>query len=295
MIELFHRPPDPGFGYWGERTSAVDWCEPNYTWSFYIAEFFNTITSLPAAFLALHGVYLAYKYGYERRMVIVNLLVALVGIGSAAFHGTLLYTGQIFDELPMVYCSLSFLYAVLEMDAKDKPVYKNLAPGIFAFSIIFTAVYLYLPSFFIFFVFAFIGCIAVLLFSCASIFRRPETLKHQKVFIVLAALFYVGGWLVFWIPEVAFCDTLQAYNFHSLWHVTSTLGAFVMTLFTVFQRELTRGRNPQLDYNRFLGVPLLPYVRIPVSEKKKESPSLSAESIVVTKVLKKKNALSNTR
>jgi len=94
-MEFFHRPEDPAVGYWGPRTSAVDWCESNYTWSFYIAEFFNTITSLPAAFLALYGLYLTYKYGYDKRFIVVNLLVGMVGVGSAAFHGTLLYTGQV--------------------------------------------------------------------------------------------------------------------------------------------------------------------------------------------------------
>jgi len=304
MMELFNRPLDPGVGYWGERTSAVDWCESNYTWSYYIAEFFNTITSLPAAFLAFHGVYLAFKYGYEKRMVVVNLLVALVGLGSAAFHGTLLYSGQIMDELPMVYASLSFLYVVLEMDAHNKAVYKYLAPLIFGYSILFTGVYLYLPSFFIFFLIGYIFGILMLIYHCSIIYRNPSTLHHQKVLIVLGISFYIGGWLFFWIPEVAFCDTLQAFNFHAWWHVTSTLGAFVMVIFIVFQREIQRGRNPQLNYNYFLGVPILPYVHIPLKEMKKkdnnnknveESQIASASSSVIKKVIKKKSTLSNTR
>jgi len=306
MIELFHRPVDPGVGYWGERTSAVDWCESNYTWSYYIAEFFNTITSLPAAFLALYGVYLSYKYGYEKRMVVVNLLVALVGIGSAAFHGTLLYTGQIMDELPMVYASLSILYVVMEMDAKSKPIYKYLAPMILGYSALFTAVYLYLPSFFIFFLVGYIFSILTLVYQCSKIYRRPSTLKHQKVFVVLGIGFYIGGWLFFWVPEIAFCDTLQAFNFHAWWHVTSTLGAFVMTLFAVFQRELNRGRNPQLNYNYFLGVPVLPYVYIPTHSKevnileKDSSKSTTVITSNINNVLqkkssKKKGSLSNDR
>jgi len=304
MIELFHRPVDPGVGYWGERTSAVDWCESNYTWSYYIAEFFNTITSLPAAFLSLYGLYLAYKYGYEKRMIVVNLLVALVGFGSAAFHGTLLYTGQIMDELPMVYASLSILYVVMEMEAKSKPVYKYLAPMILGYSALFTAVYLYLPSFFIFFLIGYIFSILTLVYQCSKIYRNPSTLKHQKVFVVLAISFYIGGWLFFWVPEIAFCDTLQAFNFHAWWHVTSTLGAFVMTLFAVFQRELIRGRKPQLNYNYFLGVPVLPYIHIPTPSKEdassgKEGSTATVISninnILLKKSSKKKSSLSNDR
>jgi len=277
-MEFFHRPEDPAVGYWGKRTSALDWCEPNYTWSFYIAEFFNTITSLPAAFLAFYGLYLTYKYGYDKRFILVNAMVAMVGLGSAAFHGTLLYTGQIFDELPMVYTSLSFLYVVLEMESKDKPVYKYLAPLMLCYSALFTAVYLYLPSFFIFFLVGYILGILTLVYRCSVIFRKPDTLKHQKIFIVSSVSLYIGGWLFFWVPEVAFCDTLQSYNFHAWWHVTSTLGAFVLVLFATFQRELHRGRKPELNYNYFAGVPILPYVHIPelkeLSAKEKEEKEL---------------------
>lgn len=303
-MELFHRPEDPGVGFWGPRTSAVDWCESNYTWSFYIAEFFNTITSLPAAFFALYGLYLTYKYGYEKRFIVVNLLVGLVGLGSAAFHGTLLWTGQIMDELPMIYASLSILYAVVEMESDKKPVYKWLAPLLLAYSVIFTGVYLYLPSFFIFFLLGYIAGILVLVYRCSIIFRNPNTLAHQKVFIVCAIGFYIGGWLFFWVPEVIFCDRIQALNFHAWWHVTSTLGAFVMVLFTVFQREIHRGRKPQLNYNCLLGVPILPYVYIPQepkitrkssSEYDSDSYDISNEAVNVTRKSKKRQTMSNVR
>jgi len=291
-MEFFHRPEDPAIGYWGKRTSALDWCEPNYTWSFYIAEFFNTITSLPAAFLAFYGLYLTYKYGYDKRFILVNAMVAMVGLGSAAFHGTLLYTGQIFDELPMVYTSLSLLYIVLEMESKSKPVYKYLSPLLLSYSALFTAVYLYLPSFFIFFLVGYICGILTLVYRCSVIFRKPETLYHQKVFIVLSICFYIGGWLFFWVPEVAFCDTLQPYNFHAWWHVTSTLGAFVLVLFATFQRELHRGRKPELNYNCFAGIPILPYVHIPSKEQllsSKEKEEKEMEDPIDNELLYKRN------
>jgi len=286
-MEFFHRPEDPALGYWGKRTSAVDWCESNYTWSFYIAEFFNTITSLPAAFFALYGLYLTYKYGYDKRFIVVNLLVGLVGLGSAAFHGTLLYTGQILDELPMVYASLSLLYIILEMDSTKKPIYRYLAPGLIGYSALFTGVYLYLPSFFIFFLVGYIFGILTLVYQCSKIFRKPTTLYHQKLFIVLSVSFYIGGFLFFWVPEILFCDQLQALNFHSWWHVTSTLGAFMMVIFAVFQRELQKGRNPQLNCNYFLGIPMLPYVHIPLLKEDPSSKHAKEEPNVETPKLKK--------
>jgi len=293
-MEFFHRPEDAlnQPGYWGSRTSAVDWCEPNYTWSFYIAEFFNTITSVPAAFLALNSIYLTYKYGYSKRFFVVNMMVAMVGVGSTAFHGTLLWTGQILDELPMVYASLSLLYALLEMEADKKPVYKYSAPGLVAFATVFTGVYLYLPDFFIFFVVAYILCILTLVYHLSKIYRRPTTIFHQKVFIVSSMGLYIGGWAFFWVPEVLFCNKLQSLNFHALWHATSTFGAFLLVLFSVYQRELVRGRRPQLCYNTIAGVPLLPYVHVPSA---KEIEAIEKEEFrrEIERVEAEKDQLSN--
>ena len=33
-------------GYWGLPTGEFNWCEYNYTWSYYISEPFNAISSL---------------------------------------------------------------------------------------------------------------------------------------------------------------------------------------------------------------------------------------------------------
>jgi len=284
-MDLFHRPEDTAVGFWGERTAAVDWCEPNYTWTYYVAEFFNTITSLPAFFFAVYGLILTFKYGYDKRFIVVNAMIGMVGLGSAAFHGTLLYTGQIMDELPMVYASLALLYSILEMESTEKkPVYKYTAPLILAFGVLFTAVYLYLPSFFIFFLLGYIACILTLVYRYSIIFRNPQTLKIQKVFICLAVGLYIGGWLFFWIPEIVFCDRIQALNFHAWWHVTSTAGSFIIVIFSVFQREIVKGRKPELNYNKILGIPILPYVHIPIHKKLEIKKRMDVTSTIQTEL-----------
>jgi len=297
-MDFFHRPEDPlnQQGFWGQRTSAVDWCESNYTWNYYIAEFFNTITSLPAAFLALYGMYLTYKYGYDKRFYVVNLMVGLVGLGSAAFHGTLLYTGQILDELPMVYASIAFLYTVLEMESTTKPKHKYLAPTLVGFSLIFTGVYLCLPDFFIFFLVAYICAILTLVYQCSLIYKKPTTVFHQKVLVILGVSSYIGGFLFFWVPEILYCESLKSFNFHSWWHVTSTIGGFIMVIFSTFQREYHRGRNPKLNYNCFMGVPILPYIHIPsekeiaILNKKKEEINQTIVESPMTQIRNKKSS-----
>jgi dihydroceramidase len=44
----------------------------------------------------------------------------VVGIGSILFHGTLLFSLQLFDEIPMMFCVLILLYSVVENKPQKK-------------------------------------------------------------------------------------------------------------------------------------------------------------------------------
>ena len=59
--------------------STVDWCEPNYQVSSYIAEFFNTFSSFAMIICGLMGVYL-HRKGFEKRFLAAFATVAIVGI-----------------------------------------------------------------------------------------------------------------------------------------------------------------------------------------------------------------------
>jgi len=137
----------------------------------------------------------------------------------------------------------------------------------------------------------YIACILTLVYRYSIIFRNPQTLKIQKVFICLAVGLYIGGWLFFWIPEIVFCDRIQALNFHAWWHVTSTAGSFIIVIFSVFQREIVKGRKPELNYNKILGIPILPYVHIPIHKKLEIKKRMDVTSTIQTElpILRKKN------
>uniref|UniRef100_A0A8C1YTA0 Alkaline ceramidase n=1 Tax=Cyprinus carpio TaxID=7962 RepID=A0A8C1YTA0_CYPCA len=107
-------------GYWGTPTSTLDWCEENYVVSYYIAEFWNTVSNLIMILPPIYGAIQTCKDGLEVRYVWSFLGLAAVGIGSWSFHMTLQYEMQLLDELPMIYsCCVFFnhfpqvMYAVL--------------------------------------------------------------------------------------------------------------------------------------------------------------------------------------
>ena len=103
-------PVDPS-GFWGVPTASIDWCEQNYAITPWIAEFWNTLSSLAMVAAGMVGV-ATRRFAGEIR-VAFGLLV-LVGLGSIAFHGTLRFGLQMLDELPMLYLVAWLVWLLVE-------------------------------------------------------------------------------------------------------------------------------------------------------------------------------------
>jgi len=63
------------------------------------------------------GVVQAVRYRYEYHFIIIGLGIMLVGFGSAAFHGTLLFEYQMADELPMIWSILVWNYSMFLLES----------------------------------------------------------------------------------------------------------------------------------------------------------------------------------
>ena len=81
-------------------------------YTMYIAEFWNTLSSVPIVLSGAIGLYNAIKFRYGVRFALPSLLMCFVGLGSVGFHGTLQYAGQVLDELSMVFCVTAYLFLV---------------------------------------------------------------------------------------------------------------------------------------------------------------------------------------
>lgn len=89
--------------------SSINWCELDYVYSEYIAEYWNTWTGL---FLCASSIYALIKNFGHKTLYYSNFLLFMVGIGTMMFHGTLIYIWQLLDEIPMMLIVIEY-YRIL--------------------------------------------------------------------------------------------------------------------------------------------------------------------------------------
>ncbi|EGC34298.1 hypothetical protein DICPUDRAFT_153506 [Dictyostelium purpureum] len=270
--------------YWGKVTSNIDWCELNYIKSRYIAEFWNSISSFVISLYAIYGIYLNYskrstspyhiqvinQLGFVKRLNIAFFFLFLVGIGSVAFHATLLYENQLFDELPMIYTALIMLYIMVTVgEEKTKNGYKG---GCLGNSIVRHV----LPYFLV----AYGTLVTVCLFVITT---QPKILQISYGILVFYVVFHSiyllnkkkpeglpkshDGYLykysfvsmltayVCWLVERFFCNngTTFGLELHSCWHILSGLGVFVWTQFLIC--KLLEAKHYSVGIKHFIGIP----------------------------------------
>ena len=84
-------------GFWGPVQANHAFCEPHYAVSPYIAEFFNSTSSIIYILLAC-----CIRFPNDKLLAAAQLWLGAVGLGSMLFHGTMRYMFQLTDEVPMV-------------------------------------------------------------------------------------------------------------------------------------------------------------------------------------------------
>jgi len=236
-------------GFWSGlgAPASVDWCEPNYATGRYVAEWWNTLSSFALVGMGLVGLVRSRRADplLERRFVVLWLLLAVVGLGSAAFHATLLRASQAFDELPMFYAISVASYAfAVRAERLGAPSSRRSAFywGAVALTILFTLAYVALPNHALF-----IGAYVVLLgYLAAGTARIALSAESSPEFRRLAALtlalnLFAG--LGLWTPEHLLlpCDhPLQALALHAVYHVVAGLGTYAWITTLIVDRRPRR-------------------------------------------------------
>jgi len=250
-------------GFWGTPTASVDWCEQNYAHVSYVCELFNTISSLSMLLVGLCGA-LWHRRVLEKRFALVFSSVALVGVGSVAFHGTLIFELQMLDELPMLYTAALLVYILLENERERRfGVWFPAALAGYAVFATCGAAFMRGQAQFLSFHVSFAALEFYGLYRTWLIHRRSRDRTQRRLFRAGISL-YVAA-LVLWFVDLRFCDTLVNVTLnlgvpnpqlHAWWHVLVSMGLYVLILVIAFDRCRVLGRHPRWQY-RLLVVPVV--------------------------------------
>uniref|UniRef100_A0A0A9YI20 Alkaline ceramidase n=1 Tax=Lygus hesperus TaxID=30085 RepID=A0A0A9YI20_LYGHE len=238
-------PPLEKEGFWGTPTSTIDWCENNYDFSYFIAEMTNTVSNLMMILPPIWGMIEVIQQKFEKKFIYCYFLILIVGLGSWAFHMTLLYEMQLFDELPMVWGTSVLVYNLSEVQkpVKNRPI-SNVPLFFFltAFCIFFTILYLYWPQPVFqhtsYGILVFASFVLEIQLICA---KGCQICK--KLFISSTSIYLFGFFL--WNLDKVFCPNLNSLRgniprmldpftqLHGWWHVMAGYGTYLQVLFTI--------------------------------------------------------------
>ncbi|CAF0821802.1 unnamed protein product [Rotaria sordida] len=216
-------------------SSDVDWCEPNYVVTEYIAEFWNTVSNIffflvPPLMIILFA---SYSKRVANGITILWILLIVIGIGSVYFHATLSLAGQLVDEigilwvlmagyalfLPSIYSppSLRVQRVFYTWSLKNRPLQHRFTISCIILTLIVTcfgAVYPYANAF-----------VLMILGLPAIAFIVIHVSKCDNRRIKNLGIHCVGMWAIavtIWICDRMFCSFWISISFpylHAIWHV----------------------------------------------------------------------------
>lgn len=245
-------------GLWEPHSSSVDFCEPNYLVSPYIAEVHNVWSSLYMVLLAVVGM----RYGNvtnEWRHVAMFMVLFVVGWGSAGLHGTLHWLFQSADEVPMLWGNIAYFFCLYNLHTPVGKSTSKMALTLLIVGSLQTYVYyVYQKMYWVFIVCYVTGVSIVVAWSAYLVVSCRKDSEDYAIrwWLFSRAIFsfvVIAGGL--WIYEMHNCDTLQPHfsswyglSFHILWHVGAGLGNYLVITLLVAVRCQALGGVVELEW-----------------------------------------------
>ncbi len=241
--------------FWGPPTSSIDWCETNYAQTRFVAEWFNTTSSLALVAAGLLG-FALHRRVLERRFLTAYGALAVVGLGSVAFHATLRFELQMLDELPMLWLALVITYILAELGRPSgSRAGRRLAILLAAHGLLVTALCTLTRGAVQFACFQ-ISFGSLELYCLARAWRIGRTSAAPSARRLLAVGFTAYGFAVAaWFIDLRFCSfvggVLPAHGLvnpqlHAVWHVLVSVGFYSILLLVAHERLVVLGRRPTI-------------------------------------------------
>jgi Ceramidase len=192
----------------------------------------------------------------EWRFFIMYSIIIIIGLGSATLHATLNAWPQSFDEVPMLWMNVAFLYSFFECHAPPgKPKMKLLPYLLTAVAMGQTVVYYTFQEFYHVFLATYISVVVVVVLWSGWLAFLPSTPIVARNLWKTALLSYVLIGSPLWIFEMMQCENLLPYyrlmggtTFHILWHLGAGIGSYLTILFLSALRISSRGGEPALKW-----------------------------------------------
>ena len=275
-VKHFESDLDPTIGYWSPSTSSIDWCERNYAVTYYIAEFWNCVSSfsmcLISGILLLRGFY----YQLETRFLLLSLSFGIVGLGSVYFHGTLTHWGQMADELPMVYSMIVWWYILFHMD--HWPTKRSVWTRSILLGLLYAIFWTYIHKMKTF-VLIFQGHFTLMVFGGIArliyLYRQTPYYRSEIFYLVLFYTSLLVPASIFWILDQHFCpsmNTEMGFNpqFHAWWHLLCALDCHFGIICVEALRFLSIKSNERLRFVFYCGLPFVDYSRNKPKNRRKD-------------------------
>eukprot|EP00026_Physarum_polycephalum_P015166 Phypoly_transcript_15790.p1 GENE.Phypoly_transcript_15790~~Phypoly_transcript_15790.p1 ORF type:complete len:300 (+),score=19.99 Phypoly_transcript_15790:113-901(+) len=239
--------------FWGKPTASLDWCEVNYYYTPYVAEFWNSLSSLWLVVIAFFGLIKGRNLDIQLPVQLSYVILGVVGIGSTLFHATLLYSCQLLDELPMIYGTLIFLYTIFEFE-KDSTVNRLFVPLLTLIGVSITLLMLTHSENPQLHQIAYAILVFMLIFRSLYITYKSPISTQERAnfqFFLIYSIAVFGSGYVSWITERKLCSNgyvIPWVQLHSFWHLLTGTGTFGLIQFLTYFRLPDRTTNVEIKY-----------------------------------------------
>ncbi len=212
---------------------------PDYAISHFVAEWWNTLSNMPPLLLGVIGYMVAGRLFRERRSGVVQtvqpraarlgyFILIIVFAGSALFHMTLTYLGQLLDELPMILgaCYLHYL-----LHPKPSTPFAFFLLSLAAFITYLMAAMRDSP---LPLQLCYSGVVLGLVVRCVLIRRAEPMLRDLRLLERGVFIYHLGA--AAWLLDQNFCTQLRFLHLHAWWHLLAGVGVYFTIQFASANR-----------------------------------------------------------
>jgi hypothetical protein len=214
-----------------QGSSNIVWCEyivQGHAYHPHVGEFWNTFTSIAFfCVIGLWGVMDSVRNGYPLAHIVANIMLIVVGFGSAMFHATESYAGELLDELPMSLMGFAYLLCTDRMNFLTSEPYRTLTFGVgLAVVVVAWTAYFWLHNFEIFQI-CFVFQVAYPAFLSLFSGSAPVFSSERRLWWAFLAIVIFGrvSWdYERWLNARGRCPASEwdpRFWLHANWHVCS--------------------------------------------------------------------------